>query len=58
MRENFEDFVEDGAEVEVEEAVSFVHDKVFEVAEGEAFGIFEVVEETARCSDDDMGLLA
>ena len=28
-REDFEDFVEDGAEVEVEEAVGFVHNEVF-----------------------------
>ncbi len=58
MGENFEDFIEDGTEVKVEEAVGFVHDEVFEVTEGEAFGVFKVVEEAARCSDDDMRSLA
>ena len=38
--EDFEDLVEDGAEIEVEEAVGFVHDEVFEVPEGETFGVF------------------
>lgn len=57
-REHFEDLVEDGAEVEVEQAVGFVHDEVFEVAQREAFGVFEVVEEAAGGGDDDVRFLA
>lgn len=38
--EDFEDFIEDRAKVHVEESVRFVHDEVFEAAEGEALGVF------------------
>ena len=54
----FEDFVDDGAEVEVKQAVGFVHDEVFELLEAEAFGVFEVVEEASGGCDNDMGVLA
>ena len=41
--EDFEDLVEDRTEVEVEESVGFVHDQVFQVPEGEAFRVLEMV---------------
>ena len=58
VREDFEDFVDYGAKVEVEEAVGFVHDEVLQVFEGEAFGVFEVVEEAAGGGDDDVRFFA
>ena len=39
----FQDFVQDGAEVEIEQAISFIEDHVFEVLEREALGILEVI---------------
>jgi hypothetical protein len=45
--EGLEDVIEDLTEVEIEEAVGFVEDEVLEVLEREAFGVGEVVEETA-----------
>lgn len=55
--QDLEDLVEDRAKVEVEETVGFVHDEVLEGLEGETAGIFEMVEQTARGGDDDMGFL-
>lgn len=49
-----EDFVDGWAEVQVEELVAFVHDQVFEAAEAEPFGVFEVVEEPPRGGHDDV----
>ncbi len=57
-REDFEDLVQDRAEVEVQQPVGFVHDQVFEVAEREAFRVFEVVEQPAWRGDDDVRFLA
>lgn len=56
--EDFENFVEDGAEVEVEETVGFVHDEILKGAEREAFCVLQVVKETTGCRNDDMRLLA
>ena len=56
--EDFEDFVKDWTEVEVEQTISFVHDEVFEGAEREALGVFQVVKETTWCRDDDVRLLS
>src|SRR5690606_3461995 len=56
--DHFEDLVENGTEVHIEETIGFVHNEVFEVAEGEPFSVFEVVEETTGRRDEDMGSLA
>lgn len=50
-REYLKELVEDGTEVEVEETISFVHDEVLKVADGEALGVFEVVDEAAWSCD-------
>lgn len=43
-RENLQDLVQYGAKVKVEQSVGFVENHVLEVLQGEALGIFQVVE--------------
>lgn len=57
-REGFENFIKDRAKVQVEESVGFVHDQVFQVAQGETFCVFEVVEKATRCCNDNVRVLA
>ena len=41
--QHFQDLVQDRAEVEVEQAIGFIEDHIFEVLERKSLGILEVV---------------
>jgi hypothetical protein len=56
--EDLQDLVEDGAEIEVQEAVGFVHDEVLQVAQREALCVFEMIQKSSWRRHHDMRLLS
>lgn len=57
-RENLKNLIQDRTKVHVKKSVGFVHTKVFKAAERESLGVLEVIEETTRGRDDNVGLLS
>lgn len=55
-RDDFEDLVDDGAEVHVEKSIRFVHDEKLEVPKAETFRVLEMVVQPSGSCDDDVRL--
>lgn len=56
--EDSEDFVDDRAKVEVEESICFIEDKILEMAEGKAFGVFQMIEQSSWSCNNDVWLFS
>lgn len=57
-RHKLEDLVDARAKVHVEKTIGLVHDEELERAQREALCLFQMVDETARCGDNDVRLLS
>jgi hypothetical protein len=56
--ENLQDLIQNRTEIHVKKSVGFVHTQVLQAAERESLCVLEVIEETTRGRDDDVGLLS